>query len=433
MKPWTFGYRPTSMTFSKGLWVCGWVMSVALQGSLHGQKAVLPVLERHAGPLLTGYFPQWGLYNEQRFLVKGLVTSGGAGRLDQINYAQGFVTGGHCSVADPNADVNFRFSAEESVDGVADVEGQAVKGYFNQLIKLKRMYPKLRLVLSLEGRASDFSEDAKPEKRAAFVASCVDLWAKGNLGGGASVGRLFDGIDIDWEYPHEEDAANFVELLKEFRRQMDAARPGMLLNIAVGPSPRMVGGADMAVVAGLVDEVGLMTYDFTGPWVRRTGFVSALSGDVGSGTVSRTVDAFLAAGVPAAKLLVGVPFYGYGWRTVLEDNNGLFQEGEPIRGDRPYRTIAGMIADSTVYRDAGSQAPWLFDGDVFWTYEDSLSVRAKGRFAAEKGLGGLMIWELGDDAAEGTLLGAAYEGLRGAKAPEAAGRRLTEHEAAFTR
>ncbi len=382
----------------------GWV-SLAACGL--GQGAV-------GRPLLTGYFPQWGLYDEPRFLVKNLVTSRGGAMLDQMNYAQGFVKDGRCSVADPNADLNVSFSAAESVDGLGDAAGQAVKGYFNQLIKLKRMYPRLKLVLSLEGRAGDFAADAQPERRAAFVASCVDLWVRGNVGAGASVGRLFDGIDIDWEFPRGEDAENFVELLKEFRRQMEAARPGMLLNIAVGPSPRMVGGADMGVVAGLVDQVGLMTYDFTGPWVKRTGFVSALSGEVGSGTVTRTVEAYKAAGVPAEKLLVGVPFYGYGWRKVLEDNNGLFQEGEPIRGDRPFREIEGMIAESTVYRDKGSQAPWLFDGDVFWTYEDAVSVKAKAGYAKEQGLGGVMIWELGQDTVGGTLLGAAYEGLRGA-------------------
>ena len=361
-------------------------------------------------PRLTGYFPQWGLYDEPMFLVKSLIAPGGVMRLDQVNYAQGFVRDGRCSIADPNADTNHRFTAEQSVDGVADTEDQPLKGYLNQMVKLKRQFPKLRLVLSLEGRASDFAADAQPEKREAFVASCVDLWMRGNVAPGVTIGHLFDGIDVNWEFPHAEDAENYVALLKELRRQMDAARPGLLLAVAVGPSPRMAGGADMGVVASLVDQVGLMTYDFTGPWVKRTGFNSALSGEQG-GTVTRTVEAYLAAGVPAGKLLVGVPFYGYGWKNVEETNNGLFQEGDPIRGDRPYRTIAGMIADSTVYRDPVSGAPWLFDGDVFWTYEDSQSVRAKARFAVEKGLGGLMIWELGNDAPDGTLLSAAYGGL----------------------
>ena len=362
-------------------------------------------------PLLTGYFGQWGLYGEPQYTAKNLAAH--AALLDQINYAQGFVTGGRCSVADAHADTDLAYTAAQSVDGIADAAGAGLKGGFHQMLKLKQANPKLKVVLSLEGRASDFATDAKPEARTAFVASCVDLWVKGQVAPGMSVGTLFDGIDIDWEFPHHEDAANYIALLKEFRRQMDAARPGMLLNVAVGPSPRMMGGADMAEVAGLVDEIGLMTYDFTGPWVQRTGFVAALSGDVGSGTVSSTVKAYLAAGVPAEKLLVGVPFYGYGWRLVPEQNNGLFQEGEPIRGDRSYRQIAGMMAGSKVFRDPGSQAPWLFDGDTFWTYEDAVSVAAKARYAAAQGLGGLMIWELGEDDDTATLLHAAFAVLHG--------------------
>ncbi|WP_176441798.1 glycoside hydrolase family 18 protein [Granulicella rosea] len=360
-------------------------------------------------PLLTGYFPQWGLYNTPQYTVKNLADR--ASLLDQVNYAQGFVTNGRCSVADANADTNYTFPAAQSVDGIADTPTQPLRGSLNQMIKLKRRYPRLKLVISLEGRAADFAADAQPEARAAFVQSCVDLWIKGAVAPGVSLGSLFDGIDIDWEFPHEEDAANYIELLREFRRQMDAARPGLLLNVAVGPSPRMMGGADMGAVAGLVDQMGMMTYDFTGPWVKRTGFVSALSGDVGSGTVSRSVAGYLRAGVPPQKLLVGVPFYGYGWRLVPEDNNGLFQEGEPIRGDRSYREIEAKIADSTVYRDPESQAPWLFDGDVFWTYDDATSVAAKARYAVANGMGGLMIWELGEDNEAGALLHAGYEGL----------------------
>ena len=366
---------------------------------------------QRAHPLLTGYFPQWGLYTEPKVLVKNLAATPGTPMLDQINYAQGFVTGGHCSVADPNADINFRFGADQSIDGLADADGAGLKGYLGQMVKLKRRYPKLKLILSLEGRADNFAEDAQPDRREAFVASCIDLWVKGNIAPGIQLGRLFDGIDIDWEFPHEADAENYMALLKEFRRQMDLTRPGLMLNVAVGPSPRMYGGADMGKVAALVNQMGLMTYDFTGPWMKRTGFVSALSGNVG-GTVQRTVEAYLAAGVPAEKLLVGVPFYGYGWHQVTEDNNGLFQEGEPIRGDHSYREIERMVADSTVYRDPASQAPWLFDGDVFWTYDDAVSVRAKARYVVGAGLGGLMIWELGDDTVPGTLLGAAYHGLR---------------------
>src|SRR5262249_21408876 len=154
--------------------------------------------------------------------------------VDQINYAQGFVTNGRCSVADPNADLNFSFTAKQSVNGVADSPAHPFRGYLHQVQLLKRKYPRLRVLISLEGRASDFANDALPENRKAFVASCIDTFIKGHLVQGIEAPRLFDGIDVDWEYPHGEDADNFIELLREFRRQMNAVRPGLRLTIAVG-------------------------------------------------------------------------------------------------------------------------------------------------------------------------------------------------------
>jgi chitinase len=372
-----------------------------------------------ARPLLTGYFPQWGLYNDPQYNVNTLYTTGGAAVLDQMNYAQGFVTDRHCSVADPNADLNFTFAANQSVDGVADTPGQLFRGNLNQLVKLKKKLPNLKLIISLEGRASSFSEDAKPENRSAFIDSCIDIFLKGNLAPGIQAPGLFDGIDIDWEYPHQEDAENYVAMLTEFRAKMNALRPGLRLNVAVGPSPRMYPGTDLATVAKIVDQVGLMTYDFNGPWSSTTGFISPLRSGPGQegGSVERTVAGYMKAGVPAAKLLVGLPFYGYGWHKVEENNNGLFQEGQAIRGDQPYRSIADLVPQSTVYRDPDSHAPWLFDGDIFWTYEDPTSIKHKSDYIREQHLGGFMIWELGEDTSSALLLHAAHTGLTSPATP----------------
>lgn len=406
-------------------------------------------------PLLVGYFPQWGIYDDTPYTVKSLVSSGGASVLDQINYAQGFVTGGHCSVADPNADLNFTYTAKTSVDGSADSPATSVRGSFHQLAELKRLYPHLKILISLEGKGSDFAADAQPAQRAAFVASCVDLFLKGNLGANASAPLLFDGVDIDWEYPRSPDSANYLPLLAEFRRQMDALRPGLLLSVALGPSPHMYGGADVAAIGRVVDEAGLMTYDFNGPWSGTTGFIAPLSSsDPDEGSVERSVAAWKAAGIPASKLLLGLPFYGYGWHRVADENHGLGQDGNPIRGDHPYRTIqplipppdahassvapetavhpltspaedpdppvpspvasaAGAAHSVVLYRDPVSQAPWLFDGDSFWTYDDPTSIASKASFAAGQQLGGFMVWELSGDTADATLLKAAHATLNG--------------------
>ena len=363
-------------------------------------------------PALVGYFPQWGIYNQPQYLVKNLAT-GKAPLVDQINYAQGFVTNGHCSVADPNADLNYTFTAAQSVDGTPDSPTQTFRGNLHQLQELKQKFPHLRILISLEGRSSDFASDAQPENREAFVSSCIATFLKGEFAPGVTIPGIFDGIDVDWEYPHQPDAANYLALLHELRRQMDALHPGLLLTVAVGPSPRMYEGTDMAAIGQLVDRVGLMTYDFSGPWSGTTGFIAPLTAKPGydGGTVAHSVDAYLNAGVPPEKLLMGLPFYGYGWHQVTETDNGLSQEGLPIRGDHPYSYIAGLVSQSTVYRDPDSQTPWLFDGDIFWTYDDPISVNRKAAYVLNHQLGGLMIWELSEDTSTADLLHVAWRSL----------------------
>lgn len=385
-------------------------------------------------PIVVGYFGQGGLYNDVPYTLKDLATGHKASMLDQLNYAQAFVTGGRCSIADPNADLDHTFAAQDSVSGVADDPGSRFRGHLHQLAELKQSFPRLRTLISLEGRGADFSFDARPENRQAFVASCVDQFVKGDLARGVTAPKLFDGIDVDWEYPGGTDATNFVALLSEFRHQLNLVRPGLTLSIAVGPSPHMYGDADFKAVAAQVDQVGLMTYDFAGPWMQSTGFIAPLynvptplplplgasiittANVPPSGGVAGSAQAFLSAGVPATKLLLGVPFYGYGWTQVPEVAAGVFQEGTPIHGDRPYSYLQSLMAKSTIYRDPASQTPWLFDGDAFWTFDDPVSVQAKAGYALANGLGGVMIWELSGDTAESTLLTALHQVLSRPKA-----------------
>ncbi len=309
------------------------------------------VLPGKAAPhrLVVGYFGQWSTY--ENFSVKNLVTSGAAARLDQINYAQGFVTGGRCSVADPHADVDLAFSAQDSVNGRPDDPATPFHGNLHQIAELKHLHPRLKVLISLEGRASDFAADAQPDAREAFVRSCVDIFLRGHLAGSPNVNPatpdqpgLFDGIDVDWEYPGEENAANFFALLTEFRHQMDQLRPGLRLTIAVGPSPHMYPAVDFGAVSNLVDQIGIMNYDYIGPWSHTTGFLAPLYTEEGhGGSVEHSILSYKQAGIPAGKLLLGLPFYGYGWKAVGNTGNGLFQPGQGIRGDRPYSYFQSLL------------------------------------------------------------------------------------------
>jgi chitinase len=371
--------------------------------------------EEQAHPLLVAYFPQWGIYNQPQYFVKDMERSGAAGLLDQVDYAQAAVGGGKCSLADPKADLNYTFSAKNSVDGHADHPASPFRGNFHQLEELKQKYPRLKLLISLEGSAAFFAADAQPQKREAFVASCVDLFLKGHLAPHVTKPGLFDGFDVDWEYPRSADAANYVALLREFRRQLDAYRPGLRLTVAVGPSPHMYPDVDMAAAGATVDEVGVMNYDYAGPWSKTTGMLAPLYKDTADprdgGSVDGSLAQYRAAGIPAGKLLMGLPFYGYGWQRVTPANHGLFQRGQAIQGDQPYRYVAGLMKSSKVYRDPVNQAPWIFNGREFWTYEDAVSIAFKADYAKQQKLGGVMVWELSGDSADGSLLRAAAREL----------------------
>lgn len=367
-------------------------------------------------PLVVAYLGQWGLYQNPPLSLHELVRNGGASLLDQIDYANASVVGGRCSVSDPRADLQTTYTSESSVNGIADDPASPFRGYFHQIRELKQRYPKLKVLISLQGEAASFRDDARPEHRRAFVASCVDKFLKGNFAPGISEPGIFDGIDVNWEFPQREDAANFRALLVEFRRQMKTVRSGLMLTVAVGDQPDMQPETDFRDLSRLVDEVGIMNYNYAGPWSSITGFLAPLfrRSDTPAhySSIAESIAAYKRAGVPANKLLMGLPFYGYQWKGVKPGNNGLFQSGEGISEDKPYRAIRDLIASYRAFRDPVSHAPWLFDGACFWTFDDPISIRYKSSYAAHQHLGGIMIWELGDDTAEATLLTAAAHSFR---------------------
>src|SRR3954454_9629619 len=155
-----------------------------------------PAVSVAAGKVNLGYFVQWGVY-QRNYHVKNIDTSGSAAKLTHINYAFGNVTNGQCAVGDAYADYQRLYSASESVSGVADSGASGtIAGSFNQLRQLKAKYPGLKVLWSFGGWtwSSGFGQAAA--NPTAFADSCYNLvedprWAD-----------VFDGIDIDWEYPN---------------------------------------------------------------------------------------------------------------------------------------------------------------------------------------------------------------------------------------
>nr|WP_232757199.1 glycoside hydrolase family 18 protein [Xanthomonas sp. SHU 199] len=423
-------------------------------GNVSASSATLSVrtLPTSAGgsKRVIGYFTQWGIYG-RNYQVRDIQTSGAAGYLTHINYAFGNVRNNRCEVGvtqpsdsstgaggDAFADYTKAFSAAQSVDGVGDTWDQPLRGNWNQLKKLKAAHPGLKVLISLGGWtwSRGFSSAARAENRQAFVASCIDAYIRGNLpvtdgaGGAAAAAGVFDGIDIDWEYPvacgiacgSAEDRQNFTALLAEFRRQLDQVRPGLLLTVAVGAGIDKIRVTDPNLYAQYLDYLNVMTYDFHGAWDPQTNHHSALfesSADPSSGdqryyNSNDAIQAFLDRGVPAAKLNLGIGFYGRGWTNVPNVNHGLYQSGSAAPGTyeagiEDYKVLRGRAGTS--YIDAQAHAHWKYDGSTFWSYDNPALVTEKMNYVKTQGLGGAFFWEFSGDY-QGELLKTMGQGLQ---------------------
>ncbi|MFL5343666.1 MAG: glycosyl hydrolase family 18 protein [Hyalangium sp.] len=388
---------------------------------------------------IVGYFVSWGIYG-RAFYPKTLVTNGAAAKLTHLNYAFGNVVNGRCTIAqgDPWADYQVPFDATISVDGLADNALQPLKGNFNQLRKLKARYPNLKVLISLGGwdYSSGFSDAVSTaDKRQALVQSCIDLYIRGNVPGlpaGALAG-VFDGIDVDWESPvvggktpgRPEDSANFTAVLAEFRRQLDAVRPGLQLSIASGASPKNYTALQLAQISPYLDHINIMTYDMHGGWDSAANFHSALYQQAANpakalrDSAHEAVQGHLAGGAPASKLIVGVPFYGRGWQGTAAGptGDGLYQSTWGAAwGNADTTGPSGMFDYSYIHnvlepqgikrRHPEAQVPYLYNpSNGLWvSYDDPISLGVKGDYINTNNLGGAMIWELSGDDAQGSLL-----------------------------
>lgn len=388
--------------------------------------------------MVVGYFAQWTIYR-RGYLPKHVATSGAVQQMNVINYAFAAPDANlKCASLDTFADYGKRFEASESVDGVADTVSQPLKGNFNQLLKLKKLNPSLRVLISLGGWTESyrFSDAALAANREAFVTSCIDMFIKGNVAAGVSAAGVFDGIDVDWEYPgscgatcdfRDEDRQNFIALLAEFRRQLSALGQASgrqyLLTIAAPAGEEQYSKMDLAGVAPHVDWINVMTYDFHGRWETAgpTNHSSALfqsacetpDGD----WADKAIKAYVGAVGDPAKVVLGMPFYGHGWRTSnIPPGFCLAATGVPRgtyeKGVEDYEVLAARNAQP--FSDEMTGTHWTFDGTAFWSFDDPLSASRKADYANCRGLRGMMFWELSGDDLTGSLLTAMSAQLRSA-------------------
>src|SRR5271168_670171 len=293
------------------------------------------------GKILAGYFEEWSIYYAG-YNLANLESNGSAAKLSHLIYAFGDVSASAtnpssntCVIADAWAD--FEDNNLPPVGGIADT--WPLYGNFAEILKLKQLHPKLKTLISLGGasdaQATAFSTAASTQGgRQALVSACINMFVVGNVGsdwnGNISAPGLFDGFNIDWEFPAAADKQNFTLLLQEFRNQLNAlsAQTGKKYILSFdGPAgAQNYTNIDLKNAAKQVDFITIDGYNYAGTWESTTNDASPLFDsrqDPAFGQhldIDDTVAAYLTAGVPAQKYVMGVPLYAAGWTGVPKTN-----------------------------------------------------------------------------------------------------------------
>ncbi|WP_154224259.1 glycoside hydrolase family 18 protein [Marinicella rhabdoformis] len=359
--------------------------------------------------VLAGYFTEWGVYG-RNYHVKNLHTSGAAEKLTHIIYSFGNVINGECAMGDSYAAIDKYYDAANSVDGVADSWDQgALRGNFNQLLKLKQLHPHIKILWSFGGWTWSGGFGEALQNLATFADSCHDLVYDDRWSG------VFDGIDIDWEYPNECGLScdnsgynGYGTLMQGLRNRFG----NELVTAAIGAGDTKLAAANYGEAAQFLDFYMLMSYDFFGAWnangptAPHSPLYSHINNPNNNAHSDYGVQYLKSEGVPAAKITLGVGFYGRGWQGVTESQPGGSAtgaaDGEYEAGNNTYKVLKQSCPATGVV--AGTA--YAFCGDEWWSYDTPETIASKMAYVNQEKLGGAFFWEASGDTANGELISA---------------------------
>ena len=309
---------------------------------------------------------------------------------DSSKVVLAYVTSWSSIMPDPNyvTHINYAFGhVNETFNGVT-IDNEA---RLRSIADLKKGKSSLKVILSIGGwESGGFSEMAMTEStRKSFATDCKRVIDQFNL----------DGIDIDWEYPTSSDAGissspkdkdNFNLLMQEIR---DAIGKNKYLSFASTADAKYY---DLKDLVNIVNFVNIMMYDTDNPpyhqsALHRSGMVRNISAD-------EAINKHIAGGMPAKKLILGIPFYGRG------------TGGTTVA----YKDISQLLAQGDLEKwDDVAKAPYLENatGETVFVYDNAQSIGFKCEYLLQQGLRGAMYWEYSQDDSEGTLRKAVWNGI----------------------
>ncbi|MCO6045843.1 glycoside hydrolase family 18 protein [Aeoliella sp. ICT_H6.2] len=227
------------------------------------------------------------------------------------------------------------------------------------------------------------------------------------------VDNHYDGVDIDWEHPRTAaETRQFVALVKAFRTKLDQTAKASgrsepyILTAAVSATEYFGKFIDVDAVLGDLDWLNVMTYDFSGPWDRVVAHNSPLMPSQNDpGRTWRSVTSAMEywqreRGVPADKLVLGLPFYGRGFPAS--------QKYAPLdRAQRADHQVLSYVQIRQLLKkdwkaewDDEVKAPWMMspaDTSLLIAYDDRNSIYRKTVWARGQQFRGVFFWALHQD------------------------------------
>ncbi|KAF5001369.1 hypothetical protein FDECE_10973 [Fusarium decemcellulare] len=367
------------------------------------------ISKRGQGYTNSVYFVNWGIY-QRNFQPQDLQAS----KISHVLYSfMNVKADGTVFTGDSYADL------EKHYDSDSWDEGTNAFGCVKQLYLLKKANRQLKVMLSIGGWTWSVNFPAAAstaETRATFAKSAVTLMKDWG----------FDGIDVDWEYPKDDtEATNMDLLLKAVREELDCYAnqhaPGhhFQLSIAAPAGASNYEKLHLSEIASIVDHINLMGYDYAGSWDTNSGHSANLYANSGSPNTTPfntddAVKAYIKAGVPAQKLVLGMPIYGRSFETtsgIGQSYSGV-GEGSWEQGVWDYKVLPKSGAE--VKYDEVAQAYYSYDASTqeLISFDTPEVIQKKVAYLQGLGLGGSMFWEASaDKTGDDSLIGSSFKSL----------------------
>ena len=318
--------------------------------------------------------------------------------------------------------INYAFvDVKDSMAWLTNIATDTIN--FRKLNYLKKDNPNLKILISIGGWSwsENFSDAVVTERsRKKFASTSAAIVEQYNL----------DGVDIDWEYPgmkgednvfRTEDRENFTMMFKAIREELERlskkTRKSYQLTTALPCFPKLFDVTEMGKVAAYLDYVNIMAYDFyvSGDTAGHHSNLFPSENYDREDSGEKAFREFTKAGVPAEKLVLGIPFYGRSWIMKSDDNRGINRQVDStVRGGGftfikdSLMTRPGLVR----YWDDKAKAPYLWNATTrqLVTYDDEESVKYKCEYIKAHNMAGIMFWQYASDPKE-YLLTAVNEHL----------------------